>query len=306
MRPRRASPPRPPAPVLLGLILLAAAGCGEPASTDGERRPVPEPEAEATTTVTPARFRTEVAFVPHGDGPSAYLSLEQVARPGSLARRYRGWLDDGSGFRALLSVTDTLPVPRAAWRPLPAEGLRVVAAGDGRFRTLVWEVPSGILRLTVDSTLVDWTGRTGQPERLAAARVLRGEDTVPGLLVERRLAHPLDAPGPEPDAGLLLVAGPGPAGAVALLRTRTGDSLPTAVAAHGLVRGSARSWSAVRVARPPDDPAGWELRLGEAGPVLRIARPAGPDTVPAAVSGALRLDGTELPVSGALVPGPGG
>lgn len=300
--------PRPrllPLPAVLALALLGAAGCGEPADTEDGRRAVPEPREEAEATVTPARFRTEVAFAPHGDGPTAYLRLEQVARPGSLARRYRAWLREGSGFRPVLSVSDTLPVPRAGWRPLPAEGLRVVTARDGRLRTLVLERADGALRVTADSTLADWPGRTGQTERLSAARAVRGDDTVPGLLLERRLARPLDTPGPPIDVALLLVAGPGPVGAAVLLETAAGDSLPTATAAHGLAEGGARSWNDVRVGRPPGDSTGWRLELGEGGPVLRVVPSAGSDSAPAVLSGSLRPGEDERTVAGVLVGGSG-
>lgn len=309
MRPPRRTPPSSlPLLAALALSAVAAASCGEPSSTEDGRRTVPEPREEETGGVMPASYRTEVAFVPHGDGPSAYLRLDQTARTGSLARGYRGWTMEGGDVRTVLSVDDTLPTPRAAWRPLPASGLRVVADRNGRLRTLVLDGPDRRIRLTVDSALRDWTGPTGQPERLAAARAVREGDIVPGLLLERRRARPLDLPGPEDGSALLLVAGPGPVGAAVLLMTSGGDSTTIrGTAAHGLTGDGPRSWDEPRIRRTPADTAGWTLELGEAGETeLRLGPAVGLGPRPIAVEGTLTSGGRGRPVTGIIVRDPEG
>lgn len=288
------------------VLVAAAAACGEPAAEGNGRGTVPEPREEASTAVTPARYRTEVAFAPHGAGPAVYVRMEQVARPDALERQYRGWLLEGPGPREVLSVTDSLPVPRAAWRPLPAEGFRLVAARDGRLRALVLEPPGVSLRLEVDSTVLGWTGPTGQPERLAAARAVRDGDTVAGLLLERRLAHPLDGSGPRGETGLLLAAGPGPVGAAVLLTVPPGDTLLEAAGAHGVTEAGPRSWSPVRIGPEPEDGGSREVRLGEGGTVLRVRVSGGEGVLPGSVEGVLTVAGRERPVTGVLVGDAGG
>lgn len=312
MRPRRTTPLRRLASAVLALSALAA-GCGEPASTGDGRRAVPQPADELEAPVTPARYRTRVVFVPHGDGPAAYLRLGQTARPGTLVRRYRGWVLESGRVRRVLAVDDTVRVPRAAWRPLPASGLRVSVDRNGRLQALVLDGPDEPLRLLLDPALAEWTGPTGQPERLAAARAVRDGDTVAGLLLERRGARPLDTPGPRTRSGILLVAGPGPIGAASLLTLPDGGAAGTepdsagpldATVAHVLVGGRTRSWSPVRVRRTDGEPAAWELEPGGGGALLRLRPAADPSVVPAPVEGSLRTGERELPVAGLIVADP--
>lgn len=317
VRPARPARRRAAAALLPVMAALAAAACGEPASRGEGRRAVPEPRGEAVT-VTPAAYSTRVAFVPHGDGPSAYFRLDQTARPGALERSYRAWIVEGGAARRGLSVDDTVPVPRAAWRPLPVPGLRVRVGPGGRLEGVTLTGDGEPLRLAVDSALAAWTGSTGQPERLAAARAIRGADTAAGLLLERRRARPLDDPGPRERSGFLLVAGPGPAGAAVLLSLPAdtaspgagGAALPSSPAAHGLVGGRARSWGAVRVLREAGETGGgWTLELGDGPEGLRLPAsgdrpPWAPSPTPSSVAGTLRAAGDARPVAGLAVTDP--
>lgn len=317
MRPARPARRRAAAALLPVLAVLAATACGEPDSRGEGRRAVPGPRGEAVT-VTPAAYGTRVAFVPHGDGPSAYVRLDQTARPGALERSYRAWIVEDGAARRDLSIDDTVPVPRAAWRPLPAPGLRVRVGPGGRLEGLTLTGGGEPLRLAVDSALAAWSGPTGQPERLAVARAVRGADTAAGLLLERRRARPLDDPGPRERPGFLLVAGPGPVGAAVLLSLpadtassrAAGAALPSSPAAHGVVGGRARSWGAVRVLREGEDAGGgWTLELGDGPEDLRLPAsgdrpPWTPSPSPSAVAGTLRAAGEARPVAGLAVSNP--
>lgn len=292
---------------LLAATLIGAAACGEEPAPEDTRRQIREPEDEAGSSVAPARYRSEVAFVSfEAGGPSVYLRLEQTARFERLERSYRAWTIEDGGPRVLLSVVDTLPVPRAGWRVLPAAGLRVVAGEDGRIRTLTLGDAAPALRLSVDSTLAEWSGATGQRERLAAGRAVRGGDTVPGIVLQRRQARPLEEAGRGGDAGFLLVAGAPDVGAAVLLSA--GGESDTTAAVHGLYGGSVRSWSGARLERSGDGrPPAWEVRVGDGGFVLDLPAPV-PDTtagdaVPAAVEGTLRLEGGSRSVAGLIVVG---
>lgn len=297
------------------LVLLLAAtlpwvgACGEAPAPEESGRRVQEPRDGTTGSATPARYRTQLAFVPFAEeGPSLYLRLEQTARFDRLERRYRGWTMEGGRARTLFSMADTLPVPRAGWRVLPAAGLRVMAGGDGRIQGVVLGDTAAPLRLVVDSSLVEWSGITGQRERLAGARTIRGGDTVPGVLLQRRQARPLEATDTPGDAGFLLVAGPPAVGAAVLLAS--GQPGDTAAAVHALQGQTLRSWNEVGV-RGPDrgsdgGPPAWELRPDPEGPSLRLRAPAGEvagGVAPAAVEGTLGLEGAPRPVAGLVVSG---
>ncbi|MFW6192544.1 MAG: hypothetical protein ACOC83_03570 [Gemmatimonadota bacterium] len=222
-------------------------------------------------TVTPARYRTELAAVAF-EAPEAavYLRFRQDVTGDAVHRRYAGWrLDVPDGSR-VLTIRDSLPAPRAAWRVLPGPGLRLVA-GEG-------EEPDGLLvggedapwEIHVDSTLASWPGASGQRERMALGRLVT--DTVrPALVVLRREARPLDAPSPRaPNHLFVLVDGQG-AGVVALARgplRRTeaeapGDTLAGLEASVRIRDGTeVRTLEGVRLVprEEADRPTTWTLR----------------------------------------------
>lgn len=309
MRPPRRDPPiRTPAAALLlaALAALTTSGCGDAPDPGGGERRVLEPREDPGPTVTAAAYRTVVSFAPHGPGPAVHLRLAQTARPGGLERRYDGWTVAAGRVRRVLAVRDTLPTPRAGWRPLPAPGLRIVTERDGRPGALLLRTGEGPLRLERDSTLREWPGPTGQRERLSLARAVRGGDTAAGLMVERRRARPLDAPAAAAGAGLLLVAGPGRTGAAVLLAADRPDPADgrdgpgRVAAAHVLSGGELRSRDAVRWTR---EETGAPLRLELDGWTLRV-RPdsAAPPTGPVPVAGTLEAAGAGRPVRGLLLP----
>lgn len=203
------------APLVLAAALLSACAVesGSDATTTDDTVARRSP-----ATVTPARYRTDLAAVAFATPDAAvYLRFRQDVTGDAIHRRYDGWrLDVPEGSR-VLTIRDSVPAPRAAWRILPGPGLRVVA-GDG-------EEPAGLLvgaddapwEIHVDSTLASWPGATGQRERMALGRLVT--DTVrPALVVLRREARPLDAPSPRtPNHLFILVDGQG-AGVVALVR----------------------------------------------------------------------------------------
>lgn len=310
---------------LLSCLLLSLLACGGDAGGGSEGRRVPEPGDASPSPVTAARYLTEMAFVPFGPdaGPAAYFRLAQDVTAERLALDYRGWTrDEPGGWRALLSAGDTLPVPRAGWRVVPAGPLRVVAGDGGRLGALVVRDPAGSLRVEPDSTLADWTGPTGQRERLLEARRVGPDGTAEGLVVERRRARPLDAPLLDRPSGfLLLTTGEGD-GLLILLQASAGPdavSADSATAAYGRLDGTLGAWSGIRL-----DPVGsgqdgetraWRLALPRVqlqGRLEQVGRAAAVGTSRAApatdslstgtvlrwLRGTLRLAGRSVPASG--------
>lgn len=204
---------------IAALVLVPAllSGCAVEPGSDGASTD-DTAARRSPATVTPARYRTDLAAVAFGAPEAAvYLRFRQDVTGDAVHRQYAGWRLDAPEGSRVLTIRDSLPAPRAAWRILPGAGLRVVA-GEG-------EEPVGLLvggeeapwEIRVDSTLASWPGVTGQRERMALGRLVT--DTIrPALVVLRREARPLDAPSPRaPNHLFVLVDGQG-AGVVVLAR----------------------------------------------------------------------------------------
>lgn len=222
-----ASPPRAaPTPErrwaggsVAALVLAPAllSGCAVEPGSDGATTD-DTATRRSPATVTPARYRTDLAAVAFGAPEGAvYLRFRQDVTGDAVHRRYAGWRLDAPEGSRVLTIRDSLPAPRAAWRILPGPGLRVVA-GEG-------EEPIGLLvggeeapwEIRVDSTLASWPGATGQRERMALGRLVT-DSVRPALVVLRREARPLDAPSSRSPSHLfVLVDGQG-AGIVVLAR----------------------------------------------------------------------------------------
>lgn len=214
------TPERRSAAARIAALVLAPAlltGCAVERGSDGTTT---EDTAarRSPTTVTPARYRTDLAAVAFGAPEDAvYLRFRQDVAGNAVHRRYAGWRLDAPEGSRVLTIRDSLPAPRAAWRILPGPGLRVVA-GEG-------EEPVGLLvggedarwEIRVDSTLASWPGATGQRERMTLGRLVT-DSVRPALVVLRREARPLEAPSSRAPSHLfVLVDGQG-AGVVVLAR----------------------------------------------------------------------------------------
>lgn len=253
MRPESPRPVLPPGRRALAVLLAAAVlACGGESDRGPEGRRVAQPGGASPSPVTPARYLTEMAFVPfdRAAGPAAYLRLGQDVTSERLALDYRGWSGGSGGWGDLLSAVDTVPVPRAGWRVVPSGPLRVVAGEGGRLRALTVRNGAKTLRIEPDSTLASWTGPTGQRERLMLGRRLGPEAAAAGLVVERRRARPREAPLPGRPTGFLLLTTPEEDGLLVLLRSSNdpGATSPdSATAAYGRLDGTLGAWNRVRL-----------------------------------------------------------
>lgn len=222
-----ASPPRAtPTPgrrsagARIAALLVAPAllsGCAVEPGSDGATTD-DTAARRSPATVTPARYRTDLAAVAFGAPEAAvYLRFRQDVAGDAVHRRYAGWRLDAPEGSRVLTIRDSLPAPRAAWRILPGPGLRVVA-GEG-------EEPVGLLvggeeapwEIRVDSTLASWPGVTGQRERMALGRLVT-DTTRPALVAFRREARPLDAPSSRAPSHLFVLVDGQERGVVVLAR----------------------------------------------------------------------------------------
>lgn len=311
------------------LAVLAVAGCGNETATREDGRATPG-RGETPAAVTPAQYVTDLTYVPFAPGARGlhYRFLHRTSAD-LLHRRYAGWSLGPGGWSPRLSLRDSLPVPRAGWRLLPTGDLRIVVDGDGELRALADRRRPGTtddgprpLRLEADRTLSEWSSPTGQRERMRLAFLDSAGRRLPGVLLERRSARPLDAPPARGMYGFWLVSDSAGNG-LAVLRqggTPTGRMPPpvdSTGTAHGWISGEGRSWRGVRIERlaPPDTtggritpPAeGWELRVPEAnlrgrlrpGPLVRTG--SAPGTRIYALSGTLTVRGRTRQVGGIAV-----
>lgn len=190
---------------IAALTLLALAGCREP-----EREP-PEPaasrpEASVAGGAPDASYLTTLTFVSFRRAPRiVHLRLENQVVPGLLRVAYRGWGTEDGGWTGLLSVRDSLPVPRAAWRIVPAGPLRVRVDEGATLSTLRLDLPGGLLRMDSALEIAAWTSATGQVESLGMAQLQDSTGAEAGLVVSRQRARLASELAPEAVAQSFLV-----------------------------------------------------------------------------------------------------
>jgi hypothetical protein len=259
-----------------GTILLFVA-CGErvdfpPAETPDETVP------GRIGVATPARYLTTLAFA--GAGATArhlYVRLSNDASESELRRDYGAWMADAEGWQRLLDLSDTLPVPRAAWRVLPSEQLRVMVGDDAELSGLLFRGNERHAQLTPSGVVAEWTGWTGQRARLGLASLDLADASDVGLLFFRRAARPASAGASDLVERIFLLADS--LGNGMLIQTVPGEADPTPVA-WTWIEGVENSWSDVRLSAigldeesDPRDAREWTIQIpnAEATGRLRVA-----------------------------------
>lgn len=259
--------------MLPGVLVLSAACADAPPESTID--PVPNSLGEPDSEVAPARYLSHYLFA-GVDGSGLFASFEQTTDEGSLARVYDAWWSGPEGWTELVSLRDTLPVPRAAWRVLPAAGMDV-RVGDAREVVgFGFPAPDGGIELHAADEAAVWTGPTGQRESVSPASLDAGGESVGGILFFRRAARALQFAGnPGSSRGFLLADS---AGNALLIETDEEDG--TAVARTWL-HGSVEQWSVVTLEADSTaagaPPRRWRFEIPEAalsGTIRAIASPA--------------------------------
>lgn len=200
----------------LAALVLGLAACSDPvpeSSLASRSDSIGESEAE----VARARYLTHFAFA-GVDGRAFFGSFGQQTEAGALVRVYDAWLGRPAGWSSLVRVRDTIPVPRAAWRILPAGGMGVRVGDSREVVGLSFATAGGRVALHAGDEVEVWTGPTGQRESVGVAGLEVAGDAVAGILFFRRAARALQFPGDttrtlgfvlaDPDGnGLLIEAG---------------------------------------------------------------------------------------------------
>jgi hypothetical protein len=232
---------------------------------------------------TPARYLTTLAFA--GAGTSAhqlYVRLANYASETALRREYGAWLADASGWTRMLDVRDTLPVPRAAWRILPSEQLRVMVGNDAELSGLLFRGADQRAQLTPTGVVAEWTGLTGQRARLGLASLDLVDASDAGLLFFRRAARAASAEATDLIERVFLLADS--LGNGVLIQTVLGESEATPIA-WTWVEGVESTWSDVRLSpldleeeADPRDAREWEIQIPDAEATGRLRVTEGDST----------------------------
>lgn len=299
---------------LLALLALVATAL-PPACRDAppsREAHSPETAVSAAASLPAARYVTLVAWTASGGRPAGLLWMENSTGDSvALGRRYRGWTVEGETVRSALRVDDRLPVPAAAWRPLPAPGLKLSVDARGRISSL--SVGGSGTRLRLGRQLSSWRGGTGQEQRLRRGTLRTEGDTArtPVTVAVLRFEHLAGDPGPVGPSRTLLAADGGGRGLLALdEESRRAWSRAWSWDAEGAVRrldaaalpdsaGAGETWS---FRAPPEGGLPVEWRI--AAPEAAAGGAGGEATGSAAGSapGELRL----VPVSARLLEGEAG
>jgi hypothetical protein len=178
-----------PMTVLACLTALPAAACGpsDPVPVDEASEPA---GGRSAVTTPEALYHTSLTFVGFGAEPALlHLRLENRTEPNRLRLDYRGWIPGTGSWTPVLSVVDSIPVSRAAWRIVPAGPLHISVEDGGQLSSLRLAVDGGSLRLDALEEVSSWSGATGQRESLRAADLQVGERVEGGWLLRRRRAR---------------------------------------------------------------------------------------------------------------------
>lgn len=180
-------------PLRLLPIALILAGCGS-GSDDGtpDRQPGDDLGGDARIlSASLTEYTTSLLFLaadPGGD-QALVLSLTNLSSAARLIQDYRGWELGRAGWRILLEARlEEAPVPRAPWRILPIQDLRLTVTADGDPDDLILEAGSLIRSLDLGAELDSWEDRAGTRHEIREATWGQSGRRNPGILVEHRFA----------------------------------------------------------------------------------------------------------------------
>lgn len=242
-------------------VLLVA--CGDAAPRRGAPSPVDSLGAGAAA-IAPARYLTHLMFA-GADGTAFFASFDQETDPERLVRDYAAWWAGPGGWRALARVRDTLPLPRAAWRILPAAGLTVTVGDSREVQGLAFGRGEERVSLYAGEDVSTWTGPTGQRESLGVAALSAGGRSVGGLLFFRRAARATRFPAEAGESRTFVLADS--AGNGLLLEVTDGPAQP--VVARTWLHGGTALWDDVAfevdAAEEASPARRWTFRIPAAG-----------------------------------------
>jgi hypothetical protein len=251
--------------VLLAGLSAFLFACDEPEQPARSPEPAPRAAPRQAEPLPGALYRTELSFVGRGERPSLlHLRFDNRTDSTSMQLRYRGWFG-GDEWREILDQSDSLPVPRAAWRVLPTGPVRVMAGEGGELSSVIIGLAEGSLRLDSRGAIAAWNSSAGQRESLWLAELLAESGAEAGLLVARQSGRRIDSPATDGTGQYFLVTDTTGNG---LLVMRDSTSPDSPVTARTWFDDTESEWTdalILALAAPPDAPGRWSFELPEAG-----------------------------------------
>jgi hypothetical protein len=280
----------------VGLIGVFAAACGAPDGRGGGADDAPAVDSVGNTAPR-AAYLTSLTFVGFEPSPSlVHFRFENLADRRRLAMSYEGWIAGRDDWTSILSVRDSIPVPRGAWRVMPVGGLRLRVGGGAQIEALRVPVDGGPLRLEALDAISSWSSSTGQRETLRSAELLLGPGAESGLLLQRRRARPLETVRPSaPSQAFVLTDTIGDG--MIILRNRAVPDAPATVWAW--LDGERLEWTdalLLSLTAADGSPGRWSLELTREAIVVEIEGTAPVLETPTDMESAYRL----YPVSATL------
>lgn len=247
--------------VLLSSVLLAS--CGSPVDRADEE-PATGSDATADVARFSASYLTSLTFVGFQEqGSLVYVRFENRSEGRQLALSYEGWLAGPDEWTSFYSLKDTLPVPRTAWRVVPAGPARIRVGGGAQITSLVIPRDSTQLRLEALDAISAWSSTTGQRETLRSAELLIGDEAEPGLLLQQRRARILESPRPDTSSESFVLTDTLGNGLI-ILHGRALPDVPASVWAW--IDGERIEWSnalLVPMASPDSVQVRWSLEIAD-------------------------------------------
>jgi len=247
--------------VLLGSVLLAS--CGSPVDRADEE-PASGSDSGANVARFSASYLTSLTFVGFQEpGSLVYVRFENRSEGSQLALSYEGWLAGTDEWTSIYSLQDTLPIPRTAWRVVPAGPARLRVGQGAQITSLVIPLDSTQLRLEALDAISAWSSTTGQRETLRSAELLIGDEAEPGLLLQQRRARILESPRPDTSAESFVLTDTLGNGLI-ILHGRALPDVPASVWAW--IDGERIEWSnalLVPMASPDSVQVRWSLEIAD-------------------------------------------
>jgi hypothetical protein len=268
-----------PGALLVGLSVLLLA-CDKPEEPAPSPEPPPRAEPRQAEPLPGALYRTELTFVGQGTRPSLLrLRFDNRIDSASVHLRYRGWFG-GDEWREILDQSDSLPVPRAAWRILPTGPVRIVAGEGGEPSSVIVALSEGALRLDSRGAIASWNSSAGQRESLWLAELLAESGAESGLLLTRREGRRIDTHPAEWAGQYFLVTDTTGNG---LLVMRDSASPDAPVTAWTWFDDTESEWTdalVLSLAAQEGTPGRWSFELPEAGLLGELRGVPGIDDTP--------------------------
>lgn len=178
--------PTRPRLLVAPFLLLVSLACADraPGGVDASGAGV---EGSDTVAPTPRRVYERSIVFTTTTGDSVLIVpwvLEATTHPGGVARLARGWLARNSEWEPFLRSAWSSPPSREPWRIVPNGPFRILVGEGDRLDRVFFEGGSRRLEVSLDETLVEWTGNRGGSFNVMGGGLILGDRRVGGRVLD--------------------------------------------------------------------------------------------------------------------------